>query len=161
MAKRIQLRRVLFLVFLLGAAFASLGYRLVDLQVLRHDELRVKAQQNTQREFLREPRRGDILDAKGNQLATSIFVKTVCADPTLIGNRQAEVARAIAPVLNLNEGEVYQRLLPRLRQSEKGQIGTNRYVVLKRKVTVETWQKIQTAMGKVSFGSDETKLSNA
>ena len=74
MAKRIQLRRVLFLVFLLGAAFASLGYRLVDLQVLRHDELLVKAQQNTQREFFREPRRGDLLDAKGNQLATSIFV---------------------------------------------------------------------------------------
>ena len=112
MAKRIQLRRVLFLVFLLGAAFVSLGYRLVDLQVLRHDELRVKAQQNTQREFLLEPRRGDILDAKGNQLATSIFVKTVCADPVLIGNRQAEVARTVAPILNLSEGE-----LSRLRAS--------------------------------------------
>ncbi len=106
MAKRIQLRRVLFLVFLLGAAFASLGYRLVDLQVLRHDELLVKAQQNTQREFFREPRRGDMLDAKGNQLATSIFVKTVCADPVLLGNRQAEVARTVAPILNLSEGEV-------------------------------------------------------
>jgi cell division protein FtsI/penicillin-binding protein 2 len=55
MAKHIQVRRVLFLVFVLGAAFASLGYRLVDLQVLRHEELRVKAEQNTQREFLREP----------------------------------------------------------------------------------------------------------
>jgi cell division protein FtsI/penicillin-binding protein 2 len=161
MAKRIQLRRVLLLVFLLGAAFASLGYRLVDLQVLRHDELRVKAQQNTQREFLLEPRRGDILDAKGNQLATSIFVKTVCADPVLVGNRQADVARAVAPILNLNEGEVYQRLLPRLHQNEKGQIGTNRYVVLKRKVTVETWERIQTAMGQLSFGVDEGKLSPA
>src|SRR6266487_1504137 len=158
MAKRIQLRRVLFLVFLLGAAFVSLGYRLVDLQVLRHDELRVKAQQNTQREFLLEPRRGDILDAKGNQLATSIFVKTVCADPVLLGNRQADVARTVAPILNLSEGEVYQRLLPRLRQNEKGQTATNRYVVLKRKVTLETWQQVQAAMAQLSFGVDETKL---
>src|SRR5881396_1663950 len=161
MAKRIQLRRVLFLVFLLGAAFASLGYRLVDLQVLRHDELRVKAQQNTQREFLLEPRRGDILDAKGNQLATSIFVKTVCADPVLIGNRQAEVARTVAPILNLSEGELYQRLLPCLRQNENGQTVTNRYVVLRRKVTVETWQQVQAAMDQLSFGVDESRLSQA
>src|SRR3990172_7824956 len=82
MAKRMQYRRLLVLVLLLGAAFAGLGYRLVDLQVVRHDELAAKAAQNTQREFLREPRRGDILDAKGNLLATSVFVKTVCADPT-------------------------------------------------------------------------------
>src|SRR5947208_15542804 len=107
MAKRIQLRRVLFLVFLLGAAFASLGYRLVDLQVLRHDELRVQAQQNTQREFLLEARRGDILDAKGNQLATNIFVKTICAGPVLIGNRQPEDARTVAPSGNLSEDYLY------------------------------------------------------
>jgi cell division protein FtsI/penicillin-binding protein 2 len=158
MAKRIQLRRVLLLVFLLGAAFAILGYRLVDLQVLRHDELRVKAQQNTQHEFLLEPRRGDILDAKGNQLATSVFVKTVCADPVLVGSRQAEVARTVAPILNLSEAEVYQRLMPRLRQNAEGQIVTNRYVVLQRKVPVETWQKVQAAMGRLSFGVDESKL---
>src|ERR1043165_8111836 len=106
MARRIQLRRVLFLVFLLGAAFARLGYRLVDLQVFRHDELLSKAQQNTQREFLLEPRRGDILDAQGNLLATSIFVKTICADPTLIGNRQNEIARAVAPLLQMDETDL-------------------------------------------------------
>ena len=55
MAKRLQYRRLLLLAVLLGAAFAGLGYRLVDLQVLRHDELRAKAAQNTEREiFLRE-----------------------------------------------------------------------------------------------------------
>ena len=57
-----QFRRVLVLVVVLVAAFAGLGYRLVDLQVVRHTELRAKAQKNTQREFLLTPRRGDILD---------------------------------------------------------------------------------------------------
>ncbi|MEK7707451.1 MAG: penicillin-binding transpeptidase domain-containing protein, partial [Verrucomicrobiota bacterium] len=161
MGKRMQYRRLLLLAILLGAAFAGLGYRLVDLQVLRHDELRAKATQNTEREIFREPRRGDILDAKGNLLATSVFVKTVCADPVLVGNRQAEVARARAPLLQTGESELYRRLLPRLRQNGKGETVTNRYVVLKHKVPVETWEKIRAGMSQLSFGVDEKKLSKA
>src|SRR5438477_12246560 len=130
MAKRLQYRRLLLLALLLGAAFAGLGYRLVDLQVFRHEELSAIAQQNTQHEFLLEPRRGDILDARGNLLATSVFVKTVCADPALIGNRQSEVARALAPLLQESESKLLSRLLPRLRQNEQGQTVTNHYVRL-------------------------------
>ncbi|HWI57283.1 MAG TPA: penicillin-binding protein 2, partial [Bacillota bacterium] len=161
MKKRLQLRRLLALAVLLGAAFVGLGYRLVDLQVLRHEELRAKAQQNTQREYLFEPRRGDILDAKGNLLATSLFVKTVCADPSLMCNRHAEVAHAVAPLLEINETELVQRLIPRLRQNERGEAVTNRYVVLKRKVPVETWEKLQAAMTNLCFGLDEKLLTKA
>ncbi len=146
------------LTLLLGLAFAGLGYRLVDLQVLRYEELSVKADYNTRREFLLEPRRGDILDAKGNLLATSAFVKTVCADPALIGNRQAEVARVLAPLLQMNEGDLLQRLMPRLIRSGKSGVATNHYVVLKRKVPMETWQRIQAAMSSLSFGLDEKQL---
>ena len=84
MTNKLQIRRALLLLIFLGAAFAGLGYRLVDLQVLRHDELSAKAQHNTQREFREAPRGGDILDASGNILATSDPVKTICADPSLI-----------------------------------------------------------------------------
>src|SRR5438067_2625991 len=112
MVKRLQYRRLLMLALLLAAAFAGLGYRLVDLQVVRHDELSVKAQQNTQQDLQLEPRRGDILDAKGNLLATSIFVKTVCADPSLLGNRQAEVAHVLAPFLQKSEAQLVQQLTP-------------------------------------------------
>ncbi len=156
-----QYRRLLLLAILLGAAFAGLGYRLVDLQVLRHDELRAKATQNTEREIFREPRRGDILDAKGNLLATSVFFKTVGADPVRVGNRLADVARARAPLLQTGESELYRRLLPRLRQNGKGETVTNRYVVLKHKVPVETWEKIRAGMSQLSFGVDEKKLSKA
>ena len=71
MAKRLQYRRLLILALLLVCGFAGLGYRLVDLQVVRHDELSARAQRNTMREFLLEPRRGDILDCRGNLLGTS------------------------------------------------------------------------------------------
>ena len=68
MGKELQYRRLFVLAMLLAAAFAGLGYRLVDLQVFRHEELQAKAQRNTQQEMLLEPRRGDILDALGNML---------------------------------------------------------------------------------------------
>ncbi len=158
MAKQLQYHRLRVLALLLGAAFAGLGYRLVDLQVLRYEELKVRANANTRREILLEPRRGDILDTKGNLLATSVFVKTVCGNPALIGNRQAEVARAVAPLLDMGERDLRQRLLPRLTRDTKGAVVTNQYVVLKRKVPVETWQKIQAAMSALSFGLDEKKL---
>ena len=68
-----------------AAAFAGLGYRLVDLQVLRHDELASLAQQNTQREFLLSPRRGDILDAQLTRV-TSDFLNAP-ANSRLEGNK--------------------------------------------------------------------------
>ncbi len=161
MTQRVQFKRVLMLLGLLALAFTGLGYRLVDLQVLRHDELAAKAQSNTQREFWQAPRRGNILDVHGNLLATSIFVKTVCADPVLIGNQQALVARALAPLLQMSEGDLYQRLLPRLVKNQKGEMVTNHYVVLQHKVADETWQKIQMTMTNLSFGLDEKQLSKA
>ena len=143
------------------AAFAGLGYRLVDLQVLRHNELAKLAQDNTQREYRQAPRRGDILDSRGNLLATSIPVKTVCANPSLIGSQQAVVAHALAPLLQMNEGELSQKLFPRLSKNEKGETVTNNlhYVRLQKNVTEETWQKIQLAMSRLSPGVDEKKLA--
>src|SRR5271170_8110155 len=110
MAKRLQLRRVIWLVILLVVAFSGLGYRLAVLQVARHDELSAVAQQNTHHEFLLEPRRGDILDARGNMLATSIPMKTVHADPVLACSHEIEIAHAIAPILQMSENDVVRRL---------------------------------------------------
>src|SRR5579859_2855742 len=103
MAKKLQYKRLLMLALLLASAFAGLGYRLVDLQVLRRDALAKEAWKNTHYTYALAPKRGDILDRNGKLLATSVFVKTVCADPTMIGNHQADIARVIAPMLNLNE----------------------------------------------------------
>ncbi len=161
MAKNLQYRRLLMLALLLGIAFAGLGYRLVDLQVLRHEDLASEAEKNTQHTYLLVPRRGDILDAKGNLLATSIFVKTVCADPVLIGNHQAEVAHAVAPLLQMSEAELAQRLMPRLRAGANGGSLTNRYIVLKRKVSAETWAKVGEAMSQLSFNVNEKTLTRA
>ena len=156
-----QLKRALALLALVVLAFIGLGFRLVDLQVLRHDDLAKLAQDNTHREFWQSPRRGDILDARGNLLATSVEVKTVCADPSLIGNQQTVVARALAPLLRMSENDLYQKLFPRVSKNEKNETVTNglHYVRLQKNISDETWQKIQLAMSQLSFGLDEKKLS--
>jgi cell division protein FtsI/penicillin-binding protein 2 len=161
MRRTVQLRRWLLLVLAPAAVFAGLAFRLVELQVWRHAELRAKAEQNTRREILREPRRGDILDARGNLLATSVFVKTVCADPVLVGRYPAELARALAPLLQTEQGELYQRLLPRLRQNARGETVTNRYVVLKRKVPAETWEQVRAAVQRLGAAPEGRKLSRS
>ena len=160
MSNKQQLRRALLLLTFLSAAFGGLGYRLVDLQVLRHDELSAKAERNTQREFWQAPRRGDILDANGNILATSVAVKTICADPSLIRNFQPLVARAIAPILKLNEVELVQKLTPRLARNAKGEVVTNNlhYVRLAKNISEETWRQLAAAMTNLTFGVDEKKL---
>jgi cell division protein FtsI/penicillin-binding protein 2 len=146
---------------LLALAFGGLSYRLVELQVLRHDEFSAKALRNTLRYYLLEPRRGDILDAKGNILATSEQVKTVCANPEFIGNLQAEVARALAPLLQESQASLCQRLTPRTHTNQIGRVVTNQFVELKHKVKLETWEKIQQTMAHLAFEVNWTNLTRA
>src|SRR5277367_6680370 len=158
-----QFRRLLALLALVVLAFAGLGFRLVDLQVWRHDELSKLAERKTQQTTWQEAKRGDILDANGNLLATSVSVKTICANPSMIGGQQAVVAHALAPLLQMSKNDLLQRMTPRIVKNSKGETVTNGlyYVRLQKNVTDETWQKIQAAMSQLSFGVDEKKLPKA
>jgi cell division protein FtsI/penicillin-binding protein 2 len=145
-----HLRRLCALSVFLGLAFIGLGARLVVLQVRQHEKYRKIAAVLTQRYFLHQPRRSDILDANGNPLATSIPVKEVLVDPTCLGTHYAEVAHLLAPLVSWNEGQLAQRLRP-VRTNEQGVIVTNRFVDLKRSVTAEQWQQISQAMAALTF----------
>ncbi|HEY4414686.1 MAG TPA: penicillin-binding protein 2 [Verrucomicrobiae bacterium] len=163
MNNKLLIKRALLLLTLVSLAFAGLGFRLMDLQVLRHDELSKLADDNTHRDYWEVPRRGDILDINGNVLATSSEVKTICADPTLIGNQQAVVAHTVAPWLQMDEAAIYQKLLPRaiVFKNDQGQLTTNisHYVRLARNVSPDVWLHIRAAMTNLTFGVDEKKLS--
>jgi len=165
MNNKLQIKRALLLLIFIGAAFTGLGYRLVDLQVLRHDELSKLADENTHRDYWQSPRRGDILDINGNVLATSVEVKTICADPTLIGDQPAVVARALAPWLQTSEEALYQKLSARkiITKDAQGQLTTNdlHYVRLAKNISDDAWQNIRSAMLNLDFGVDEKKLSRA
>jgi cell division protein FtsI/penicillin-binding protein 2 len=161
MNNKLQIRRALLLLGFLGAAFAGLGYRLVDLQVLRHDELSRLAKKNTEKKMWEPARRGDILDAAGTPLATSVSVRTVWANPALIsalrvpGSPQSFVAGALAPLLKIDAKNIYLQLLPRTRPGTNGTTLTNQYVVLKRDVPEETWRKILATMKNLPASVDQ------
>ena len=87
-------------------ALVLLGYRLVHLQVFRHEELREKAKNNTQRVIARVPLRGQIRDIRGVPLATSIQAKIICADPKMVGERYAEMAQELSPLLEMEESDL-------------------------------------------------------
>lgn len=144
--------------FLIAVAFVCLGYRLVELQVLDHDKFREESEDATRRMVVRAPKRGEIRDIRGNLLAGSIFVKTVCGNPSVIGEHRAEVARVIAPLLQLSEQEIYSKLEPRLLTNRQGRVMTNRYVVLKKKVPAETCEKLYAAMKQLPL--DGRKLTS-
>jgi len=152
-----QYRKLYLLTFGLGAALAVLGGRLVDLQVVRHDELRALAQTNTVRTIARQPMRGQILDIRDNPLATSLPAKIVCADPSLLGDCRTTVARALAPLLQTDEAWLADRLAPRVTEVN-GKPHISQYVILKNKVPLDTWEKIKQTMAQLSFGIDESKL---
>jgi len=149
----------MLLLALVVAAFAGLGFRLVELQMWRHDEFTSLAQKGSQEKIRQAAVRGDILDANGNLLATSVPVKTVCANPSLLGDEQAAVAHALAPLLQVSEADLLQKLQPRLMKNSKGQTVTNQYTVLERKVSDETWQKIYSTMADLPLPVDESKMS--
>jgi cell division protein FtsI (penicillin-binding protein 3) len=139
--------RLAFFATALVLALMGLTYRLVDLQWVRHEEFRSRAEQLREREFYREAQRGDIRDRRGNLLATSVPVKTVFADPALVKGREAEMAAALAPLLKTNEAALLPLLSRYWRTNDFGAPATNHYVVLKRKVSIEEWEKIQAALG--------------
>lgn len=150
-------KRLLVLACSLAVALVSLAYQLVDLQLLRHEELLATAARQTQRAIVRAPLRGQIRDCRGNPLAISVPGKVVCADPTLLGSYHNEIARIIAPLLQTNENYVVERLQPKVREVE-GKMVTNSYVVLKRKVPIEMWEKIERTMTNLTFAAEAGKL---
>ena len=175
MSHSLQIRRLALVIGIMVVVFTGLGARLAYLQTVREDELTRIARDNTRREIILEPRRGEILDARGELLATSQIVKTICADPSLIVNQQAPIARAVAPLLGMDVDDLHRRLMPGIRLqtnlvavSRGSSTMTNKvvevplqYVVLKRLVTVETWKRIEQTMATLDFGYDETKLKRA
>ncbi len=145
----------------LSVAFVGMGYRLVDVQVLRHESLFREAQSKTHHIVLREARRGEIRDRHGNLLATSAFVKTVCANPEFVGRYQNEVASVLAPLLEMDERELRDKLKMRTYVTAAGETRIDPHEILKRKVPIETWNRIQTNMLALSVVGEPTKPSRS
>jgi len=131
------------------------------IEVIQHQEWAREARRVGVVRGLVPAPRGAILDRRGEKLALSVPVKTVCADPSLMVVGRQEAARALAETLGLEEEWVFQKLRPR-----KVRVGTNevdlRYVVLKKDVPLATWRRTRRAMRELDFGrpkEEEARLN--
>ena len=97
---------------LLGAAglwILVLLARLVELQVVRHEEFVKRARRQQERTVELAPRRGAIVDREGRSLAVTTSVESVFAIPSDIDD-PAAVARALAPIVKEPVAELRKRL---------------------------------------------------
>lgn len=90
------------------ALFALTG-RLVDLQIIRHDELARRAQKQQYFTRFLPARRGTVYDRRGEILASSVSTQSVFADPSMIHDRKT-TARKLSVVLGIPYKSLVQRL---------------------------------------------------
>lgn len=153
MSRHQQHRRLLSVVLLLGAAFAGLGWRLVDVQVLRHAEFRALADLAGFRTEKVPARRGEIRDRNGETLARSRPVVDLKADPALIpATNRAALARLAAPYLRLSVSQLEAQLTPRTLRRPDGTEVEVRSVSLVRNFPRDDWEPLAAALATHRFG---------
>ena len=104
-------RRLLQLFAFLAAWALVIIARLVQIQIIRHDDYVARAQRQQERTLALSPVRGSILDAQGRVLAESVAAESVYADPQAITDRRA-ASKALASIreLDMTAEEIFQKL---------------------------------------------------
>ncbi|MGA8782904.1 MAG: penicillin-binding transpeptidase domain-containing protein, partial [Terracidiphilus sp.] len=77
----------------------AISGRLFWLQIVRHKEFVERAEKQQQRTFDVAPRRGILYDRNMRELAMTVLVDSIYADPSQIDDKQA-AARALAPLVH-------------------------------------------------------------
>lgn len=144
MKRLTQFDRAVLVFGALSLAFTMLGYRLFQLHVLRHNELRDEVSRIHGRVVHRQGRRGAILDVRGNMLASSLSTHVVVADPSLTKPHAEKIALQLAPILDLPLSDLVERLSR-----------DNRYVRLKQRVSDEVADQVRALNWKGIFFEDQ------
>jgi cell division protein FtsI/penicillin-binding protein 2 len=101
--------RLNLVVALLALWLSGLAGRLFHVQVLGHEVYEQRAERQQQRVVKLDPPRGTIFDARGRELAVSVEVRSVAADPTFVDDPEATAA-ALATALDLDRKRLAETL---------------------------------------------------
>ena len=85
--------------------------RSFQLQIVEHEKWAEKAKERQAGEVTVAAKRGDIEDRNGKLLATSVKATNIAVDPGLVEN-PAEVAKALASILELDESHILKHCSP-------------------------------------------------
>lgn len=117
---------------LLSAGFLVVAVRLGYLQMWRHEELSLRANDQARRWVRDAPRRALIRDRHGAVLADSVRVASCYADPTLL-LRPAAIAQRLAKPLGIPAPELTERI----------RRATGSFVWLKRRLSAEEARAVE------------------
>ncbi|MDR1967118.1 MAG: penicillin-binding protein 2 [Burkholderiaceae bacterium] len=124
--ERFRLRLVALALVVL-ACFGLLGWRLYTLQVVRHDELAERAENNRTAVMPLVPKRGEILDRNGVVLATNYRAYTLEITPAHIERSLDETIDAISAVVEVTtrDRRRFKRLMEDSHSTDSLPIRTN------------------------------------
>lgn len=129
-----SVRRIQFIRAIVFCLFAVLVVRLFYLQIVQHDHYVRAAHSDQFREYEVMPDRGVISAQLGDKTVPIVInqkLYNIVADPTIVKDKTG-TARKLAGVLGMSTGDVATAL----------DTQNTRYVVLKKKVTVSTSEKV-------------------
>ncbi|MEP6669607.1 MAG: penicillin-binding protein 2 [Chthoniobacter sp.] len=126
-------KRALVTCFALAGCFTVFSFRLVNLQVTKHDEYAAQAAANHVMRQTITARRGLIQDIHGESLAQNEPVRTVVADATLISDRNA-MAELISTALKMPHPQVMEKLNREVYSQALKKNVPVPYIVLKKEV---------------------------
>ena len=132
--------------FAVSITFCSLGGRLVYLQVFKANEF-VGFAQGARKNFVTlKARRGDIVDRKGNLLATTRSVVNVGMDPYSIKEEDYGKFEELSKLLEIPIIKIEEAVAKKITKGTQfeGEIKKVRWVKLKEEVDEETYRKIKT-----------------
>ncbi|MBI5810417.1 MAG: penicillin-binding protein, partial [Deltaproteobacteria bacterium] len=117
--------RIFLVTGLILLLFGAIFYRAFKLQVLDANSLQKMASSQHTKTVSVQAKRGDIYDRNSRELAVSIEVDSVYAQPVKVESARL-YARALAPVLAMERSEIEKRL-----NSERGFVWLKRQIDLK------------------------------
>jgi len=124
---------------LLVLIFTAFAWRLIHLQILKHDYYQeIAAEKHDTRQVI-QARRGRILDRNGEELAVNVPVQMVYADGSHI-QKPAAVAGVAAPFLEMTPEELTEKLTTK-----------SKYVVIRKGVSEEKAQDMIRALEKANL----------
>jgi cell division protein FtsI (penicillin-binding protein 3) len=130
LGKGIRLRiRLIGVIFTLGFALVTL--RAFDLQVMQEKEWDERAERQHQKVIPLTPQRGSIYDSNNEELAVSVDVDSIYAEPRKLEDR-SDAARKLAKALDLTPRVLNAKLK-----------GNSSFVWLKRQVTPDQSEKVK------------------
>ena len=136
-------------------AFCSLGGRLVYLQVFKADDYTELANQARKNFIEIKARRGDIVDSKGNLLATTRSVVEVGIDPHSVEEEDWGKFDRLAVLLGMNSAEIHSSAKNLIRRSgaDGMEFKKVRWVKLKDEVEEDVYREIKKLEIKGVYGN--------